>query len=122
MDGSWIIGYELTDSYAQISYYDAGTKEAETADPSMGLQKYQIPAVLMKIPGTEEYLFGQEAVRAVKEGRGALIDGLLSAAADPQNRGSHPMGGKTDELLAIFVRKSLRVVNVDQVNTLRIHP
>ena len=113
MEGSWIIGYELTDQFAQISYYDAGTKEAETADPSMGLQKFQIPAVLMKIPGTEEYLFGQEAVRAAKAGRGVLIDELLSAAASKENNGMHPMGGKAEELLAIFIKKSLRVINVE---------
>lgn len=94
---AWMIGYELTTSHVQISFYDAETKEPESADPSMGLQKFQIPAVLLKIPGTEEYLYGQEAIRAAKAGKGVLLDNLL----------------QEEGLLAIFIRKSLRAVNTE---------
>ncbi len=113
MEGAWIIGYELTERFAQISFYDAGTKEPESADPSMGLQKFQIPAVLLKIPGTEDYLYGQEAIRAAKAGKGVLLDNLLVQAMDDEWGGEHPLGGKGDELLAVFVQKSLRVVNTE---------
>jgi len=113
MQGSWIIGYELTDQFVQISYYDAEKKEPQTADPSMGLQKFQIPAVLLKIPGTEEYLFGAEAVREARAGRGVLHDDLLSSAVHPEGRGMHPMGGKAVDLLAVFIRKSLKVINTE---------
>ena len=46
MAESWIIGYELTAQAAQISFYNAKMKEPESADLSLGLEKFQIPAVL----------------------------------------------------------------------------
>ena len=113
MAGTWIIGYELTAQYAQISFYDVRTKEPESADPSMGLQKFQIPAVLLKIPQTEEYLYGQEAIRAAKAGKGVLLDNLLMQAVSGTWDGEHPLGGKAEELLAMFIRKSLRTVNTE---------
>ena len=73
MAESWIIGYELTAQAAQISFYNAKMKEPESADLSLGLEKFQIPAVLLKLPGTEEYVCGQEALRAAREGRGVLL-------------------------------------------------
>ena len=77
MAESWIIGYELTAQAAQISFYNAKMKEPESADLSLGLEKFQIPAVLLKLPGTEEYVCGQEALRAAREGRGVLLDNLI---------------------------------------------
>ena len=73
MAESWIIGYELTAQAAQISFYNAKMKEPESADLSLGLEKFQIPAVLLKLPGTEGYVCGQEALRAAREGRGVLL-------------------------------------------------
>ena len=103
MAGEWILGYELTRRYAQICCYNPKTKEPESADPSMGLSKFQIPAALLKLPGSEDYLYGHEAVRAAADGRGILTDNLLYRASQEDARAV--------EELAVFIRKSLRTVN-----------
>ncbi len=103
MAGEWILGYELTKWYAQISCYNPKTKEPESADPSMGLSKFQIPAVLLRLPGSEDCLYGQEAVKAAAQGAGILTDNLLCRAAQEDARAV--------EELSLFIRKSLRTVN-----------
>ena len=113
MAESWIIGYELTAQAAQISFYNAKMKEPESADLSLGLEKFQIPAVLLKLPGTEGYVCGQEALRAAREGRGVLLDNLIIEAMMSCRGEEHPLGGDPKELLALFIRRSLRLVSTD---------
>ena len=56
---------------------------------------------------------GQEALRAAREGRGVLLDNLIIEAMMSCRGEEHPLGGDPKELLALFIRRSLRLVSTD---------
>ena len=82
----YLVGFDLRDDYCQISYYydDAhgAPKEPETFALVEGTEEYNIPTVLSKRPGTNQWVCGQEAVRFAQSGEGILINHLVNQALD----------------------------------------
>ena len=78
-----IIGYDLADTSSQISYcYIKEDASVETVASVAGTEIYDIPTVLCKRVGVNQWLFGKEAVRFVRENpeEGILVDGLVQKA------------------------------------------
>lgn len=107
-----LVGYDLRDTYAQISYMGSSMEEPETAALVTGTELYNIPAVLCKRHNVNQWYFGKDALKAAEEGNGTLVTDLLQNA----------LTGKTIEvagesfdplaLLTLFVRRSLSLLGL----------
>lgn len=92
-----IIGYDLTNDCSQITVEE---------------ENYDIPTVLLKRVGTNQWLFGRAANRFYAEHpeEGIVVDNLLKLALEGEivqidGRGYHPAA-----LLALFIKRSLGTV------------
>lgn len=112
-----VVGYDLTNTCSQISYCylkkDGSEAEAETLASVAGEENYDIPTVLCKRRGTNQWLFGKEAVRYVKEypDEGILIDNLLKQAIEGENIRIEGKSYKPISLLTLFVKRSLGLLS-----------
>ncbi len=105
-----IVGYDLGNEYCQISYAVSEDGEAQTLSQVAGAEVFNIPAVLYKRKGTNQWLWGREALRADSE-EGVLVENLLSMAL-----GREPVvidGESFDPvaLLALFFKRSLGLLS-----------
>ncbi|MGN0204676.1 MAG: DUF5716 family protein [Coprococcus sp.] len=74
-----IVGYDLCSDYSQISYYNREKMEPD----SVSLDgQMQIPTVLCRVFADSQWLVGDEALTAAKEGKGALVRGFTDNIAD----------------------------------------
>lgn len=106
-----VIGYDLDDYNAQISYCPVESYEAETVSSVMGNQIYDIPAVLCKRLEVNQWYYGREAIRQAEEGAGTLVEGLFEKA-----RKQIPVIVEDEEydpvlLLSLFVKKSISILS-----------
>lgn len=107
-----VVGYELGEITSQISFCLLGEKDAETVSSVAGTEQYNIPTVLCKRSGVNQWFYGKEALKYVKEGEGILVENLLTLA----ERGEEVMieGESFDPaaLLTLFVKRSLSLLNM----------
>lgn len=106
-----VVGYDLSDGYAQISYYAPESGEPETVAVVAGTQQYNIPAVLCKRREVNQWFYGREALKVAREGDGALVTGLLSKAV----AGEKVLVGEEQfdaaALLTLFMKRSLSLLH-----------
>ena len=76
------VGIDLCSEFSQVAYFNYRDTEPVSVDFQDMELKYQIPTVVCKTIGREEWSAGMEAVRINKSGDGVLVDGLLDKAAD----------------------------------------
>ena len=108
-----IIGYDLANTSSQISYcYQKEESDVETVGTIEGEENYDIPTVLCKRVGTNQWLFGHAALRFAGEHpeECILVENLLQLALEGNaveidGKGYHPA-----TLLALFVKRSLSTV------------
>lgn len=105
-----IVGYDLGHSNSQISYYTADTSKVETAASVAGTRIYNIPTVLCKKYGVNQWLYGKEALRAATEDEGILVDHLLALALDGETVQIEEEPYDPVALLTLFVKKSLSLL------------
>lgn len=109
--GKYIIGYDLSNRAAQISYLEIGKEQPETLSLVAGAEVYDIPMELYKREEDNQWFIGKEAVKCGEELGGPLFSNLLEAAY----RGEmvelwlepyYPVA-----LLALFVKRSLSLLS-----------
>ena len=110
--GCVVIGYELNDDYAQISYYVPDGEDAETLAVVAGTEQYNIPMALCRKKDANQWLFGKDALRLAKEQGGFLVERLPELA----RKGSSVMVGEESfdpvALLTLFIRRSLAMLGI----------
>ena len=102
-----IVGYDLGNEYCQISYALSEGGETETLSQVAGAQNYNIPAVLCKRYGTNQWLYGREALRCADAQEGILVENLVSLAMDGETVMIDGESFDPVALLALFFKKSL---------------
>lgn len=107
----WILGYDLGNEFCQISYCVSETGEVETLSQVAGAQNYNIPAVLCKRSGVNQWVYGKEALRCAEDQKGILVQDLLAQALDGEpviieGESFHPVA-----LLTLFVKRSLGLLS-----------
>lgn len=75
------VGIDLCSDFSQVAYFNYKDTEPVSVDFEGMEQKYQIPTVVCKASGREEWFAGVDAVRCAESGEGVLVDGLLDKAA-----------------------------------------
>ena len=102
-----IVGYDLGNKDSQISYSLSETGESETISQIAGEQKYNIPTVLCKKYGVNQWLYGREALRVADRQEGILVENLLDMALDGEPVVVEGESYDPVALLALFFRRSL---------------
>lgn len=102
-----IVGYDLGNEYSQISYAVSEEGETETFSQVAGGQSYNIPTVLCKRYGTNQWYYGREALRFAEEGQGILVENLLEMALDGEPVMIDQESFDPVSLLALFFKRSL---------------
>ena len=107
-----VVGYDLGEAFAQISYCGLEDTEPETVSAVTGTEQYNIPAVLCKRSGVGQWYYGKEAIKFAREENGILVEDLLTLA----ERGEDVLveGEVFDPvaLLTLFVKRSLSLLNI----------
>lgn len=76
-----IVGFDLGDEFSQISY-STGGEEVETLSQTAGEENYNIPTVLCKRRGVNQWSYGMEAVRNGAEDQGIPVKNLVELARE----------------------------------------
>lgn len=106
-----ILGYDLGNEYCQISYALSESGEVETVSQVAGAQNFNIPAVLCKRAGTNQWFYGKEALRYAQENQGILVSNLFGQALDGEPVLIEGESFDPVALLALFFRRSLGLLN-----------
>ena len=75
------VGIDLCSEFSQVAYFNYTENEPVSVDFSGLEQKYQIPTVVSRIRGKDDWYAGDEAQKCAKLGEGVLVDRLLEKAA-----------------------------------------
>ncbi len=110
--GSVLVGYDLGEQYAQISYCLMGEGDVETVAPVVGTKQYNIPAMLCKRKGTNQWLYGKEAVKNADGEDMFPVEGILSLAREGKEIGLDGEDYDPVALLTLFIRRSLGILSI----------
>lgn len=109
--GSVFVGYDLGEKYSQISYCVYGQEEATTIATVVGTKQYNIPTMLCKREGVNQWFYGKDAVKNMEEEGMLPLGGLLSLA----RKGDEiELDGETFDpvaLLTLFLKRSMTLMN-----------
>ena len=110
---SYVLGYDLSDSFCQISYLSSDCDMPQTLSVLAGAELYNIPTVLSKEKGTSNWYYGKEASARIKEKGDIEISGLVEKA---RNGAAVMVDGAEYSpvaLLALFIKRSLSLLSME---------
>lgn len=107
-----VVGYDLGKSVSQISFCALDGAEAETVSSIAGTEQYNIPTVLCKRKGVNQWFYGKEAVKYAQEEDGILVDNLIYLAERGEDVVVEGEAFDPAALLTLFVKRSLALLNM----------
>ncbi|MDD6810973.1 MAG: DUF5716 family protein [Lachnospiraceae bacterium] len=107
--GSILAGYDLGDDFSQISYCILGEDEVESVATVVGTKQYNIPTVLCKRKGVNQWFYGKDAVKNSGE-EGILVTNLVEAAKKGDMLLVDEMEYDPIALLTLFLKRSLALM------------
>lgn len=105
-----VIGYDLSNEYAQISYGPKGQEVPETLSLAEGQEQYNIPVCLFKLLQVNQWFFGKEALNYAKVEEGVLVTSLLQKALVGEEVAIGEENFDPVALLALFVKRSISLL------------
>ena len=118
----YVVGYDLNDNLTQISYFELNNDSPETLVSDGENERLGIPALLCKRRKVNQWSFGTEAERLIRNEGETEVSRILSLAVAGR---SLTIEGETFDgldLLILFIRKSLNLlsvyVSVEQIESL----
>ena len=109
--GSVLVGYDLGERYSQISYCIYGQEDVDTVATVVGTKQYNIPTMLCKRKGVNQWYYGKDAVKYADAEDMFPVDGILMAA----RKGDEiELDGEVFDpvaLLTLFVKRSMALMN-----------
>lgn len=110
--GSVLIGYDLNNGFAQISYcvYGDGDEAVETVATVLGTKQYNIPMVLCKLKGSGKWLYGKDAANNAGEEGACLVTGIMELAKKGEMVTIEEEEFDPVALLALFIKRSLSLM------------
>ena len=106
----FVVGYDLSTEYAQISYMGMQDAMPETVTLAEGREDYNIPACLFKRMEVNQWFFGREAKNYSSVEEGTMVDNLLEHAlvGDKLKIGEDEFDHVA--LLALFIKRSMTLL------------
>lgn len=105
-----VIGYDLSDEYAQISYCHLNDENVTTLSLVEGEEQYNIPACLFKRSEVNHWFFGKEAKAYETVEEGTMINHLLEQAYIGEQVNVLDEMFDPIALLALFIKRSLSLL------------
>lgn len=109
--GRVVVGYDLGNQFSQISFSLSETGDVQTLSQVAGTEHYNIPTVLCKRSGVNQWFYGKEAIRYGEEEQGILVENLLELALDGEPVFIDGESFDPAALLALFVKRSLGLLS-----------
>lgn len=106
-----IVGYDLGNQFSQISFSLSETGDVQTLSQVAGTEHYNIPTVLCKRMGVNQWFYGKEAIRYGEEQQGILVENLLELALDGEPVLIDGESFDPAALLALFFKRSLGLLS-----------
>ena len=106
-----VVGYDLGNEFSQISVAASGSGDVTTLSQTAGEENFNIPTVLCKRIGVNQWFYGKEAIRWGEEGQGILVDGLLELARDGEPVMIEEESYDPVALLTLFFKRSLGLIS-----------
>ena len=100
-----ILGIDLNDRCAMVSYYQLNMKEPETVSTIAGSENYQIPTLLAKRKHLGQWFYGDDAKKMAKTSEVICVDYLLRRAVNGESIRIEEETYEACELLALFLKK-----------------
>ena len=109
--GSVLVGYDLGEKYSQISYLVYGQEDVDTVATVVGTRQYNIPTMLCKREGVNQWFYGKDAVKNADEEGMIPVDNLVALARKGDE--IELDGEKFDPvaLLTLFIKRSMTLMN-----------
>lgn len=113
------IGYSFEDEKVQIGYYSTDMEEPQLLGQTGDTGRLHIPVCICKLNHSNQWLFGEEAQSAAKEGHGTLVENLTALCESKEPVVVDDVPYMPGELLGIFIKKSMsllhRICNLEQI-------
>ena len=109
--GSVLVGYDLGEQYSQISYCIYGQEDVDTVATVVGTKQYNIPTMLCKRKGVNQWFYGKEAVKNAGEEDMVPVEDLLALAGKGEDIELDGESYDPVALLTLFVRRSMALMN-----------
>lgn len=109
--GSVLVGYDLGEKYSQISYYVYGEEDADTVATIVGTKQYNIPTMLCKREGVNQWFYGKDAVKNAGEEAMFPVEGLLKLARKGEEIALDGDSYDPVALLTLFLKRSMTLLN-----------
>ncbi len=103
------VGFNIGDSFCQISFSQDG-KNVETVSTITGEESFDIPTVLCKREGVNQWFYGDDALEHAKDEDGILVDHLLSHAWKGVPILVDGVAYQPVSLLALFIKRCMSMV------------
>jgi len=100
-----ILGIDLNDRYAMVSYYQLNMSEPETISTIAGSENYQIPTLLAKRKNLGQWFYGDDAKKMAKTSEVICVDALLKRAVNGESIRIEEESYEAWELLSLFLKK-----------------
>ncbi len=105
-----VVGFDLGKYSVQISYFRGGMDKPQTAEVVTGSEIYNVPMVLCKRRGVNQWFYGRDAIRYHENGDGIMVDNLLQKAVDKETGNIDGMEVDGIALLTLFIKRSLSIL------------
>ncbi|MCI7107617.1 MAG: DUF5716 family protein [Lachnospiraceae bacterium] len=104
-----MVGIDLNDDYAMVSFYQQNMKEPETFSTIAGSENYHIPMLLARRKNIAMWYYGEEAKKMAKTSEVICVDCLLRRAVSGEVIGVGGENYDAVDLLALFLRKVMEL-------------
>ncbi len=108
-----VIGYDLSNKYAQISFCHLNEDMPETITLLEGEEQYNIPACLFKRSEVNQWFFGKEALAYAAVEEGTIFDNLLEQALIGDEIAATDEYFDPIALLALYIKRSLSLIKMN---------
>lgn len=107
-----VLGFDLGNLTSQISYYEFSMEDPESITTVAGEEQFNIPTVLCKRYGINQWSFGREAQKNSKQKEGFLVEDLIGLARREEEVIIDETSFLPADLIILFVKRVLSLCNM----------
>ncbi len=108
--GEYVIGFDLTDTYSQISFGSTESEEVNSFSMIAGGDDYLIPTILYKRREVSQWYVGKEALNK-PQADGFIVDKLVTKALETDEIVIGEETYRVSAIIALFMKRLLSMVN-----------
>lgn len=113
---SFVLGIDISDEKAQISYMMTGASQPDTLSVKAGADEYDVPVILAKSLDEDRWLYGREAVAALDEDKDKRIEPVRELLSKAAAGGERIVDGESYDnvsLLSLYLKRLLSLLSME---------